>query len=158
MALLYVCVCVVKSFDGQIFRHIHGVCETKMGGKKSTRYFLGGLTQINLELNLADFLKIFERDLRRSGLWSHFFIPHLGLQGTVYHSGRDFYWVHDFKRIRACSFQSSKKDPRSLRLWICNEVFFNALQVDMNDTSFYCRKRFRKNNDEIEHKRAKSCI
>ena len=51
VALLYVCVCVVKSFDGQIFRHIHGVCETKMGGKKSTRYFLGGLTQINLDLN-----------------------------------------------------------------------------------------------------------
>ena len=46
-----VCMCVVKSFDGQIFRHIHGVCETKMGEKKSTRYFLGGLTQINLELN-----------------------------------------------------------------------------------------------------------
>ena len=47
MALLYVCVCVVKSFDGQIFRHIHGVCETKMGGKNQ----LGDLTQINLELN-----------------------------------------------------------------------------------------------------------
>ena len=51
VALLYVCVCVVKSFDGQIFRHIHSMCETKMGEKKSTRYFLGGLTQINLELN-----------------------------------------------------------------------------------------------------------
>ena len=40
--------CVVKRFDGQIFRLIHGVCETKMGGKNQ---LVGDLTQINLELN-----------------------------------------------------------------------------------------------------------
>ena len=33
-SIVCMCVCVVKSFDGQIFRHIHGVCETKMGEKK----------------------------------------------------------------------------------------------------------------------------